>query len=115
MIKIGCSVWSVTGRYGPPYGDAVETIAELGFEGTELIVSSTREMDEHFGVEQCDQMRDRLERLDLQLSQFVVYKDMIDGLASMQPARIEGALEVFERGCSIARALGTDTINTVSH
>ena len=44
MMKLGCSVWSLTGRYGPPYGDALETIAGLGFEGTELIVKSTDEI-----------------------------------------------------------------------
>lgn len=114
-MKLGCSVWSITGQYGPPYGDALETIAELGFDGTELIVSSTEQMDEYFNPEQCAELRARLEMLDLELSQFVVYKDMIDGLASMDPARIDQALNIFERGCEIASALGTDTINTVSH
>jgi sugar phosphate isomerase/epimerase len=114
-MKLGCSVWSITGRYGPPYGDALETIAELGFDGTELIVSSTDEMDKFFSPAQSAELRTRLQRLNLELSQFVVYKDMINGLASMDPARINEALEIFERGCAIASALGTDTINTVSH
>lgn len=115
MMKLGCSVWSLTGRYGPPYGDALETIAGLGFEGTELIVKSTDEIRDHFSPAQCAQMRDRLSGLGLQLSQFVAYKDMIDGLASMDPARIETALEIFEQCCAISQAVGTDTINTVSH
>ena len=115
MMKLGCSVWSLTGRYGPPYGDALETIAELGFEGTELIVDSTDQIRDFFSPAQCEQMRDRLSGLGLELSQFVAYKDMIDGLASMDQARIGEALEIWEQCCAIARALGTDTINTVSH
>jgi sugar phosphate isomerase/epimerase len=115
MMKLGCSVWSLTGRYGPPFDDAPEAIAALGFEATELIVQSTDQMRDHFNPSQCAAMRDRLSGLGLQMSQFVVYKDMIDGLASMDPGRIDSALEIWEQGCSIARALGTDTINTVSH
>jgi sugar phosphate isomerase/epimerase len=115
MMKLGCSVWSLTGRYGPPYDDALETIAELGFEGTELIASSTDQIRDFFSPAQCAQMRDRLSGLGLRMSQFVAYKDMIDGLASMDPARIKTALEIFEQCCAIAEAAGTDTINTVSH
>ena len=85
MMKLGCSVWSLTGRYGPPFDDAPEEIAKLGFEATELIVQSTEQMRDHFNPSQCAAMRDRLSGLGLQMSQFVVYKDMIDGLASMEP------------------------------
>ena len=40
---------------------------------------------------------------------------MIDGLASMDPARIQSALEIWEQCCAVTQALGGDTINTVSH
>lgn len=115
MLKLGCSVWSLTGSYSPPYGDALATIAKLGFEGTELIVQSTDEVQQYFGPSQRLQMRDQLAGLGLQLSQFVVYKDMINGLASMDPTRIQTAVEIFEECCDVARAVGTSTINTVSH
>jgi sugar phosphate isomerase/epimerase len=115
VIKLGCSIWSLTDRYGPPYGDAPDTIAKLGFNGTELIVQSTDEIRDFFSQTQCAETRERLAQIDLEVSQFVVYKDLIDGLASIEPSRISTALDIFEECCSISQAVGTDTINTVSH
>ena len=116
MMKLGCSVWSLTGRYGPPYGDALETIAELGFEGTELIVQST------------DQIRELLQpgpvRRDARPAERAGPADEpVRGLQGHDrragqhgPGAHRGARwRSGSSAASISQALGTDTINTVSH
>ncbi|MGI9863004.1 sugar phosphate isomerase/epimerase family protein [Moorella naiadis] len=114
-IKIGCTAWSLTPTYNPPFDDAIDTIAELGFQGVELIVTNRQEMDEYYTPAQCARLAKQVASHNMRVSEFVVYAHMIEGLASLDKAKRATALADFEHGAKIAKALGSEIINTVSH
>ena len=113
-IKLGVSGWAISGNYDPPFEDGIERLGKLGFDGIELIVSSRALMDEYFTKERCEDLLFKIESRGMKVSQFVVYKDLLKGMALYDPEAKAEAFKAFERGAQITKALGCDIINTVS-
>ena len=114
-IKLGVSGWAISGVYDPPFEEGLEQLGKLGFQGTELIVSSRNMMDEYFTEERCDKLRRQLDSYGMEVSEFVVYKDLLVGMSLLDKEKKEEAYRIFERGAQITKALGCGIINTVSH
>ena len=114
-IKIGVSGWALGNVYDPPFEESIEKLGDIGFKGIELIVSTESLMSEYYTEKRCFDLRKQIENKGMQVSQFVVYKDLLAGMALYEPAEKEKAYKIFEDGCRITRDLGSEIINTVSH
>lgn len=114
-VKLGISGWALTGIYDPPFEESIDILGNLGFQGIELIVSTRSMMEEYYTEKRCGDLRRQIEGKDMQVSQFVVYKDLLAGMSLYEVDEKAEAFRIFEDGCRIARALGSDIINTVSH
>lgn len=115
MMKLGCAAWNLTPTYDSPFEGVIETIAQLGFQGFELIAAGRQIMDEYYTTTRCDQLARQAAAHKLQISQFVIYAHAIEGLASLNADERERSLIDFEHGVRIAKALGAPIVNTVSH
>lgn len=114
-MKLGCACWLFTqGRFLPPYEPAVDAIGELGFQGIEFILRNADDLQDYWTGARVDGLRRQCERRGLDVSQFVFFQDAVAGLASLRAGEREQALEVFERGTCIAKALGSPIVNFVS-
>ncbi|PTX47668.1 sugar phosphate isomerase/epimerase [Melghirimyces profundicolus] len=114
-MKIGCTAWTIAGGYDLPFDEAVDTIGRMGFHGIELIAGSREQIYDYYTDDQCDKLVSQIDEYGMVTSQFVLHKTLIDGLASLNRHDQEKALQVFEKGCHIAKRLNANIINTVSH
>lgn len=114
-IKVGCAAWMFTlPAHNPPYEDAIRTIGELGFDGIELILRDPPDLENYWTPHKVDEINQLCRSYNLRVSEFVLYQNMVGGLADLDPAEKRRALEHFEIGCQMARTFGTDIINIVS-
>jgi sugar phosphate isomerase/epimerase len=114
-VKLGCASWTfATGRYEPPYDDAVELIGRLGFEGIEFILRDVRDVESYWTPAQVDRIRGRCDHHGLTVTQLALYQDVVADLASLDPDLKVRALERFAEGARLAQALGSPLINFVS-
>jgi len=115
MMQVGCTAWAFTSPgYSAPYEEAIDTIGRLGFKGVELILFSQQDLDNYYTGDRIRDLRARYRSHSLTLSQFAIYDSLVGDLASLDAARKDQALSVFDRAAGIAHDLGTDTINMVS-
>jgi sugar phosphate isomerase/epimerase len=114
-MKIGCAAFNLSTHYAPAADQDIASVAEMGFEGIELIVSSMRFLDEHYTKTTVQKTERLIRTAGLTLSEFDVGASMIDGIASLDPGRQAAAVQVFARCAAVARDLGTSTICFVSH
>jgi sugar phosphate isomerase/epimerase len=114
-MKIGCTAWTIAGGYQLPFDEAVETIGRMGFQGVELIVGSREHMQDYYTDAQCDKLAGLVEKYGMEVSQLVIYKSIIEGIATLNRDEQEEAFRLFEQGCRIAKRLKTKIVNTVSH
>jgi len=115
-MKIGCCCWNFTHpHYEAPYDDAIRTVGELGFEGVEMIVFTKRDLDEYYTPRKIDELRRLIASYNLEISEFVLYAYCADGMESLDRSKKEAALDTFSRAARVAAALGSGTINIVSH
>jgi len=109
MMRFGASVWPF--QWEPPYEEALRRIARLGFHAVELIAWDRATLDDYYTPARIAALRSVLDGEGLALSEFVFTPP---GLASLDAARRNEAVEHFQRAADVAVALGTDTINTVA-
>jgi sugar phosphate isomerase/epimerase len=115
-MKLGCCAWNFTHpHYEAPYEDAIRSVGELGFEGVELIVFTQEDLEHYYTAAKIRELRGLIASFGMEVSEFVIYAYCADGLESLDPARRERALGVFERAADVAKELGSPTINIVSH
>lgn len=113
-MKIGCAAWTFTApRYNPPYEEAIETIGELGYEAIELILYHKEDLEDYWSDARIGSIRKQLEGHKLELSQFALYQDAISHIVSLDRGEREAALETFEQGTRLAKALGSPLVNMV--
>lgn len=113
--KIGCVSWcfhSFAGGADPEA--AIDTIGEIGFEGTDLILLAPEDIDGFWTAARIDRIRKQLERNRLALAQFVLYQPVVEGLTSRDAAERERNLDRFEAGCRIGKQLGAPIVNLVA-
>lgn len=114
-IKIGCAAWTWTEpAHNPPYEDAIRAIGELGFDGMELILRDFEDIKGYWTKEKCREIRKMLEEYGLEVSQFAMFQNVMDGLASLDEGKRQKSIEAFKYGCEISAALGCDIVNFVS-
>jgi sugar phosphate isomerase/epimerase len=114
-MRIGCAAFNLAKHYAPAIDKDITTVAELGFDGIELIVSSLRYLDEHYTRPTVEKTERLIRTAGLALSELDVGASMIDGIASFDAERKGAALQTFARCAAVARDLGTTIICFVSH
>ncbi len=113
--RIGCLSWcfhSFEGGSNPE--EAIDIIGEIGFEGIELILLSRRDIEGFWTDATIDRLKGKLERNKLQLSQFVIFQPVVEGLTSVDPEERKRNLDFFEAGCRIGKKLGAPMIDIVA-
>jgi sugar phosphate isomerase/epimerase len=114
-MKLGCTVGAFAHpHYEPPYEEAIQRIADLGFEGVELMVYREEDFQAYYTPSRVKQLRRMMADRGLALSELILYSSFVQGLADRDPAPRRRSFELIERGIELARALGTGIINMVS-
>jgi sugar phosphate isomerase/epimerase len=116
--RIGCVSWcfhdfgAFAGRTIPE--EAIDKMGEIGFEGTDLILTDRKDIEEHWTDARIGAIRDRLEKKKLALAQFVIFQPVVEGLSSLDRAERERNLDYFEAGVKIGKKLGAPVIDIVA-
>jgi sugar phosphate isomerase/epimerase len=109
-MKFGASIWPF--RWDPPYDDGIRRVAKLGFKAVELIAWTQAELNEYYTPQTIRHLRSVLADEGLELSEFV---STPRGMASPDKNVRQQAVDHFKKQVDIGVALGTNTINSVSH
>ncbi len=112
-IKVGCLSWCFHDfSPGVDPEPAIEIIRDMGFDGIELIVTASRDLQEFWTDDRIDRYKQKLGRL--QVSQFVLFQPVVEGLSSIKTDERNRALQHFEAGCRIGQKFGAPIINIVA-
>jgi sugar phosphate isomerase/epimerase len=113
--RVGCLSWCFH-SLGPGADPepAIELIGEMGFDGIELILTASRDIQGFWTDARIDRLKSKLARGKLQVSQFAVFQPVVEGLSSTQRDERERSLDHFEAGCRIAARLGSPLVNIVA-
>lgn len=115
-MKIGCAAWCFTApHYQAPYEPAIQTIGNMGFDAIELIAHNHNDVEVYYTKEKIKELRQLINSYNMEISQFALYTELTQGLASMKEETRENALRYFEKMVMIGHELGTDMINMVSN
>lgn len=114
-MKIGCAAWTWTEpAHNPPYEDAVRSIGELGFDGMELILRDFADIKGYWTQEKRKEIKSMLDYYGMEVSQFAMFQNVMDGLASLEEERRQKSIDAFRAGCEISASLGCGIVNFVS-
>ena len=114
-MKVGCAAWTWTEpAHNPPYEGAIRSIGELGFDGIELILRDFEDIKGYWAPEKRKEINRMLDHYGLEVSQFAMFQNVMDGLASLDKERIRRSVDAFKAGCEISADLGCDIVNFVS-
>ncbi len=114
-IKIGCAAWTWTEpAHNPPYEEAIKSIGELGFDGIELILRDFEDVENYWTKDKRKEIKSMVDYYGLQVSQFAMFQNVMDGLASLEEEKKNRSIEAFKNGCEISADLGCDIVNFVS-
>jgi sugar phosphate isomerase/epimerase len=86
----------------------------MGFDGIELIVSRAEELDTYWKEPVISQLRKKLDKYNLEVSQFVLFQSAVSGLSSLNSDERNASLKVFAGGCEVAAKLSAPIINIVA-
>lgn len=115
-MKLGCAVWCFTApQYQAPYEPAIHTIGKMGFDTIELIAHNQKDVDVYYTNEKIRELRHLIASYGMEISQFAIYTELTQGLASINEEIREEALNNFEKMVKIGYELGTGMINMVSN
>ena len=114
-MKVGCAAWTWTEpAHNPPYEGAIRSIGELGFDGMELILRDFEDIHGYWTPEKRKEIKRMLDYYGLEVSQFAMFQNVMDGLASLDKERIERSVDAFKAGCEISADLECGIVNFVS-
>jgi sugar phosphate isomerase/epimerase len=114
-LRLGSVSWNFRSiAAGPPWTDAIDTIADLGFRGVELIVAQPDQLDATLAEPHFSNLLRQLGQHKMVVSQFVLFQPVTADLGSPDPEKRKRALAVFEKGCQVASKLGAPMINMVA-
>ena len=114
-MKVGCAAWTWTEpAHNPPYEGAIRSIGELGFDGIELILRDFEDIEGYWIPEKRKEIKRMLDHYGLEVSQFAMFQNVMDGLASLDTDRIGRSVDAFKAGCEISADLGCSIVNFVS-
>jgi sugar phosphate isomerase/epimerase len=113
--RVGCTSWVFHGfNSGADPTEAIEQIGKVGFEGVELILNDRADVKDFWTVAKVSDIKRRLEKHRLQVSQFVIFQPVVEGLTSTDAEVRKENLDYFEQGCRIGRQLGAPMVNFVA-
>jgi sugar phosphate isomerase/epimerase len=113
--RVGCVSWCFhTFEPGSKPEEAIDIIGQLGFEGIELILLARSDIEGYWSDQKVDQLKLQLERNRLQVSQFVIFQPVVEGLSSLDAEERKRNLGYFEAGCRIGKRLGAPLVNIVA-
>lgn len=114
-IKVGCLSWCFHDfSPGVDPEPAIDIIGELGFDGIEMIVTASRDLNGFWTNDRVDRYKQKLQKNKLQVSQFVLFQPVVEGLSSTRTDEREQALDHFEAGCRIGQRINARLINIVA-
>ena len=114
-IRIGAVSWNFRGiSAGPPWTEPIDTLADLGFEGVEVICARAEQLDATLSEPHFSNLMRQLEKRKMVISQFVLFQTMVADLGSPDADKRKRALDVFARGCRVAARLRAPIINIVA-
>src|SRR5882672_11386303 len=114
-IKVGCLSWCFHNLSpGVDPEPAIDLIGEMGFDGIELIVTARKDIKEFWTDTRVDQLKQKLDRHKLRVSQFVLFQPVVEGLSSTQGDVRDQALEYFEGGCRLGQKFEAPMIDIVA-
>jgi sugar phosphate isomerase/epimerase len=99
---------------GQSPAEAIDIIGGIGFDGIELIVNAREDFDSVWRGASLDAIRRKLERNKLQVSHFILFQPVVEGLTSLNAAERNRNLDYFERGCKLAKSLNAPLLNIVA-
>lgn len=108
-MKFGTTVW--TYQWDPPYEEALQRIAQLGFKAVELIAWNPEVLASYYTPQRIKSLRTLLADLGLTLSEFV---STPENMASPEAAQRELAVEHFKRLVEVGVELGAPLVNSVA-
>ena len=114
-MTLGCCAWNFMTEIPTPPEESIRQIAELGFDGFELIVFSEDELRKHYTPQKVKSLLSLYQNLGLELAEIVIDLGALWGLAQKDPKLKKDALNTFELGVNVARDLGCQIINFVPH
>ncbi len=113
--KIGCVSWCFhTFDPGQDPTEAIRTMGEIGFEGTDLILLGREDITGFWTDAKIGHIRKELERARMQVAQFVLFQPVVEGLTSRNAEERKQNLDYFEAGCKIGKKLGAPMVNIVA-
>lgn len=113
--RIGCTSWCFHGfNAGADPTEAIEQIGRLGFEGIELILLGRDDIKDFWTEAKIAELRKGLDKYKLQVSQFVLFQPVVEGLTSTDPEIRKQNLDYFEAGCRIGRKFDAPMVNIVA-
>jgi sugar phosphate isomerase/epimerase len=113
--KVGCVSWcfhSFSGGASPE--EAIDTIAEIGFEGLDLILLARADIEGFWTDARVDAIKKRLDEKRLAVAQFVIFQPVVEGLTSTDKATRAQNLDYFEAGCKLGARLGAPIVDIVA-
>jgi sugar phosphate isomerase/epimerase len=105
-MYLGAPVWVLDSHI--PITDAIETLADCGLKGCELIISDEESIKRQYTKEQCRAYRDLIADKNMILSEFVV---PAGASSSEDPDERTKAIDIFKRSVDVAAEIGTKNIN----
>ncbi len=113
--RIGCTSWVFHDfKPGTDPTEAIEQIGRLGFEGIELILLGRNDITDFWTDAKIADLKSRLDKNKLKVSQFVIFQPVVEGLTSTNPEVRKQNLDYFEAGCRIGRKLSAPMVNIVA-
>jgi len=104
-VYFGATAWTFS--WGPPYDEALKTIARLGFKGVELPVWSEEFIEDYYTPETSRRLAGLIDDLGLTLTDIFCIPV---GIASTDPKRRAASVDQFKRALDVAQELGTDKV-----
>ncbi|MBI5281965.1 MAG: sugar phosphate isomerase/epimerase [Candidatus Solibacter usitatus] len=113
--RIGCGSFCFH-SFGPQAtpDDAIDIIGRMGFEGIELIILSRESIAAYWTSAKISELKRKLDSYRLQVSQFILFQPVVEGLTSLNRAERDRNLDLFETGCRIGSQFGAPIINIVA-
>ncbi len=108
-MRIGASVWPF--QWHPPYDEALQRIAALGYRAAELIAWDREALKSYYTPATIRHLKTLMADLGLELSEFV---STPRGMASMDAAEQDAAVDHFREMVDVALELDTHMVNTVA-
>ncbi len=114
-IKVACGSFCFHAFRAGAYPDeAVDIIGGIGFDGIELIINAREDFDAYWQGKTLDQLRAKLDKYKLDISQFILFQPVVEGLTSLDKAERDRNLDWLERGAKVAKQLNAPILNIVA-